>query len=100
MTVTPHMRFAAVNIQAKLERAFYAMHGSSVRSEVAQMISLARYWESFPESYTPEQVAAGQALIESTVDPTTEPFFVAIVEVARLSGKSLPWRLDSSQSPV
>lgn len=38
------------------------LRAANVRCEIASVIDVATYWESFPKSYTPEQVAAAEAL--------------------------------------
>lgn len=86
--VKPYHRFAAFDFQNKLEAAFARLPGRP-HSEVAKAIANARYWEGFPDSYTAEQVAAGQALIIESVDPSTDAFVAAVNEVANLMLSSL-----------
>lgn len=38
------------------------LRAANARCEIASVIDVATYWESFPKSYTPEQVAAAEAL--------------------------------------
>jgi hypothetical protein len=51
--ITPAARFAAMDLQ----------NAAPIGSPVYKAIAAARYWESFPDSYTADQVEAGRALI-------------------------------------
>ena len=53
MEVTPAHRFAAFDREQSLPTT----------CPVRRAIRDARYWESFPESYSPAQVAAGRDLV-------------------------------------
>ena len=71
--VFPHHRFRAFDRQQE---------ASSVRNgRVMRAISDARYWEAFPESYTPEQVEAGKALI---LNIDTDEFLPSVALVLSL----------------
>jgi hypothetical protein len=56
-TITPAHRFRAVEIQTHFGRLGLAAYQGAVRA--------ARYWEGFQSNYTPEQIAAAEALIEA-----------------------------------
>ena len=73
MTVTPTMRFAAFDMMlaASRERNYARGH----------LIDQARYWESFPESYTPAQVAAAQTFMVSIGTEGQEAALAAIADL-------------------
>lgn len=64
-TPTPSQRFAAHALQRSLNG----------NSHQARALNHASYWDSFPHSYTPEQVAAGRALL---IDPNNRELIDAV----------------------
>ena len=72
MIVTPTMRFAAFDmmLQASRERNYGRGH----------LIDQARYWESFPDSYTPTQVAAAELFMVSIGTDRQEAALAAIAD--------------------
>jgi len=72
MTVTPTMRFAAFEMMLAASRERnYAR---------ARLIDQARYWESFPCSYTSAQVAAAELFMVSIGTDRQEAALAAIAD--------------------
>jgi hypothetical protein len=71
--LTPAHRFA-------LHRRISTARALNPRDIVAGLENVASYWESFPSSYTPEQVNAARRLIVAT--PGTGEYDAALVAVA------------------
>jgi len=72
-TVTPAMRF---NMH-RLETA----HRSVGDLDHARLYQLATYWESFPESYSPDQVAAACGLHVAAWEEDSVRITAALAEV-------------------
>lgn len=73
--VLPAHRFA-------IHRRIIAARKLDPRDTVAGIESVATGWESFPSSYTPEQVNAARRLI--VADPGTNEYESALVVVANI----------------
>lgn len=74
MNVTPAHRFAAFDLE----------HEFPVGWPTRKVINAARYWEGFPESYTPAQVAAAQRLLLAVKNPSNEEWDTAVAGVKAL----------------
>lgn len=85
VTVTPAHRFAAAARQGQCRRsAILQPSSSSVRFlalREARAIDLARYWESFPESYTVEQARLGaEVVVAAAAGPLTMALVSRVIE--------------------
>jgi hypothetical protein len=78
--VTPEERFALHSLT----------RGARANEPLAQVVRHATYWESFPHSYTEEQVRAAVALHHSVRSVGSETWDAAFLAVARLAGLRFP----------
>lgn len=66
------------------------LRADNARCEIASLIDVATYWESFPKSYTPEQVAAAEALhVAGRAGFDSEEWAAALALVVSCTGASL-----------
>lgn len=79
--VEPHHRFIINNRIAQARKV-------DPRDIVAGVENVACYWESFPASYSPDQVAAATRLILSTYG--TQEYSDALVSVAIMADIHFP----------
>lgn len=83
MNVTSHHRFAAAARQDDCRRSAAAADGAAryLALREARAIDLARYWESFPRSYTAQQVMLGRrTIVAAASGPLTMALVSRVIE--------------------